>query len=92
MFGCNWIKEVYFQTAANRRLSGVSWSIIAPPFIGTEPHPSTRSHAAACLCMAGIAEVSGEIEVEPTEQGNPINLCSLALELSRIYGSVLVVV
>jgi hypothetical protein len=33
MFGCNSIKEVYFGTATNRRLSGVSWSIIAPPFI-----------------------------------------------------------
>jgi len=33
MFGCNSIKEVYFWTATNRRLSGASWSIIAPPFI-----------------------------------------------------------
>src|SRR3974390_2125163 len=31
--GCNSIQEGYFWTAANRRLSGVSWSIIAPPFI-----------------------------------------------------------
>jgi hypothetical protein len=36
MFGCNSIKEVYFGTAANRRLSGVSWSIIAPPFTPSE--------------------------------------------------------
>ena len=33
MFGCNSIKEVYFGTATNRRLSGGSWSIIAPPSI-----------------------------------------------------------
>jgi hypothetical protein len=33
MFGRNSIKEVYFATAANRPLSDVSWSIIAPPFI-----------------------------------------------------------
>jgi len=44
MFGCNSIKEVYFGTAANRRLSGVSWSIIAPPFIIGEGWNQVAKH------------------------------------------------
>jgi hypothetical protein len=42
MFGCNSIKQVYFWTAANRRLSAVSWSIIAPPFILFHPSKENR--------------------------------------------------
>jgi RepB DNA-primase C-terminal helical domain len=101
MFGCNSIKEVYFWTATNRRLSGASWSIIAPPFIlrllQRFPHPDwsiadkwiAKELLRQGVCVTAVAALLREGSPGfPRGHGNPEDYLrrTLARALGELHG------